>query len=419
MRLPRLLPHDVPRPVLSLQMGGLLNAFGNGVVLPFLLIYFHNVRGISLGLSGLIVASAAVVALASGPFSGPVVDRFGGKRSLSGALVALFAGFVIVIPAEGPALAFGAMALVGLGNGFFWTAQSTLIAGHTTAAQRPSAFAFQRVAMNLGVGLGALAGGLIADADRPGSFSVIFVVNAATFVAYLLVLAVLVPDADFGGRGGAAAGRRSYRDVLRNRPFLGLIGLNALVIFAGMSGLELLPVFAKNETGVAEHEVGIVFLVNTLVIVVMQMPISRMGAGRSRMRYVGLLSLVWAGCWVGVAAVGWSLSATGAWLALIAVMAVFALGECLHGAVYGPLVADLAEPELMGRYMALSALSWQVGFSAGPAIGGFLLEASPSGTWLVLAALCTVAGALALVLEPRLPARVRRSPVAPADTASA
>jgi len=46
----------LPRSVATLQVGGLVNAFGNGIVLPFLFIYLHNVRGIALGPTGLIVA---------------------------------------------------------------------------------------------------------------------------------------------------------------------------------------------------------------------------------------------------------------------------------------------------------------------------------------------------------------------------
>jgi hypothetical protein len=40
---------ELPRSVTTLQVGGLINAFGNGVILPFLFIYLHNVRGIALG----------------------------------------------------------------------------------------------------------------------------------------------------------------------------------------------------------------------------------------------------------------------------------------------------------------------------------------------------------------------------------
>src|SRR3954451_11691939 len=53
----RSLDPRLPRPVYVLELGALVNAFGNGVALPFLLIYLHNVRGISFGLAG----SAAAV----------------------------------------------------------------------------------------------------------------------------------------------------------------------------------------------------------------------------------------------------------------------------------------------------------------------------------------------------------------------
>src|SRR5205823_5894215 len=57
---------DLPRPVWLLQIGGLTNSFGNGIVLPFLIIYLHNVRGISLGLAGLAAAVNSTAAFTSG-----------------------------------------------------------------------------------------------------------------------------------------------------------------------------------------------------------------------------------------------------------------------------------------------------------------------------------------------------------------
>ena len=91
---------------------------------------------------------------------------------------------------------------------------------------------------------------------------------------------------------------------------------------------------------------------------------------------------------------------------LAGVMAAFGIGECLHGSVQGPLVADLAEPSLIGRYMALSALSWQVGFALGPAIGGFALAASPSGVWFGGGGALSASRAPAsLSLERSLPTR--------------
>ena len=77
-----------------------------------------------------------------------------------------------------------------------------------------------------------------------------------------------------------------------------------------------------------------------------------------------------------------------------------------------PLVTDLAEPDLIGRYMALSALSWQVGFMLGPAVGGFAIALTPHGTWTGAAVICGANGILALLLEPLIPQRARRTPQA-------
>jgi MFS family permease len=130
------------------------------------------------------------------------------------------------------------------------------------------------------------------------------------------------------------------------------------------------------------------------------------------MRTLALLGVLWAASWLLVPLAGWWVTGAAAALLLAVAMSVFAIGECLHGAVQGPLVADLADARLVGRYMALSALSWQLGFALGPAIGGFVLGVSPVAVWFGAAALCLVAGGAALALERALPAAVRRTPVA-------
>jgi MFS family permease len=93
------------------------------------------------------------------------------------------------------------------------------------------------------------------------------------------------------------------------------------------------------------------------------------------------------------------------------VMIVFAIGQCLHGSVAAPLAADLAEPRLMGRYMALNALSWQIGFALGPALGGLGLAASPTGVWIAAAVLCALGAGASLLVEGTLPTSARRTPV--------
>jgi MFS family permease len=405
----RTLNPELPRSVQTLQLGGVFNAFGNGLILPFAFIYLHNVRGIGLGTAGLILATNAGVSMVLGPVFGSLVDRFGGRRMLSIALCFLAVGFGLYALVQDPWLGFVAAALTGVGNGGFWAAQSTLIAGLTTPEQRPAAYAMQRVVMNLGIGLGGVAGGFIASTDEPVTFQLLFIANAATFLLYLGILQAFVPEP---GREEHAHGSRPgrYVDVLRHRAFLGVLGLNTLFIFAGISGFELLPVYGKNEAGVSEEAIGFIYLANTLLIVVAQLPIARLCEGRRRMAVLALMGAIWAAGWAVVPAAGLWLHGTSAALLLGVAVCVFAVGECLHGAVQGPLVADLAEPRLMGRYMALSALSWQIGFTLGPAIGGFALASAPNGLWLGMGAVLLLSSLAALALEGTLPASARRSP---------
>ncbi|HWL32094.1 MAG TPA: MFS transporter [Gaiellaceae bacterium] len=399
----------LPRTVQLLQVGGLMNAFGNGLVVPFLLIYLHNERGIGLGVAGLVLATNAAVSLIAGPIGGALVDRVGGKAMLTAALGFLTAGFIGYAFVESPWQGFLASAVTGIGNGLFWPAQSTLLAGLTTRAQRSATFAMQRVVMNLGIGLGGVAGGFIASE----SFRALFVLDALTFVAYAVVLTIFVHDparSEVRAERTASRDSASYRMVFRHRVFMALMVANSLYIGAGIAQLEILPAFAKNEAGVSERGIGWLFFINTIVIVFLQLPTTRLAEGRRRVPLLAVLGAVSAAAWLLVPLSSLWLTGAAAFALLAVAVSVFALGECLHGAVQPTLVVDLADPRLIGRYMAISALSWQVGFMVGPAVGGVLLAASPTGLWLVMASVLLLGGLASLALERFLPAGLRRVP---------
>jgi predicted MFS family arabinose efflux permease len=329
---------------------------------------------------------------------------------LATALVLLAGGYGAYAFVQQPWQGFLAAIVTGVGNGAFWPAQSALIAGLTPQSNRTTAFAMQRVVANLGIGIGAVTGGLIASTAHPRSFELLFVVDGATFLVYLSVLWPFVPDVARAGRQSDEQKAAGYPEVFRDRAIVAVLLLNALFIFAGFAGFDLLAVYAKNHAAVGERAIGIVFLVNTLVIVVAQLPVAKVVEGRRRMATLALMGSIWALAWLLV-------PITGTWLrggqaaALLGFAAgVFGIGECLHGAVHAPLVSDLAPPQLLGRYMALSALSWQVAFMLGPAVGGFALAATPRGTWIAASAICAGAGLLALACNRLVPSRARVTP---------
>ena len=354
------------------------------------------------------LATNGAVSLVAGPLAGPLVDRIGGRHTLLISLAFLTVGYGGYSVVTSVGAAFATSFLAGIGNGAFWPSQSTLIAGLTPREQRTTAFAFQRVMMNLGFGLGGVTGGLIASTDSVWSFRALFLVDGATFVAYSLVVLGGVPEPTAAVERAELTG--SYRDVVRHRVFMGVIALNCLFITAGFALLELLPVYMKNHAGVTERGVGLVFFVNTIVIVVAQMPIARLAEGRRRMPMFMALGVVWAISHALTPVIGSLSSGVVATVLFAGAVGIFAIGECIHGAVQAPLVTDLARPDLIGRYMALSAFSWQIGFTIGPAAGGFLLAAMPNGVWRLAGGLCLIAGVASLALERSIPSEAQRSP---------
>ena len=171
--------------------------------------------------------------------------------------------------------------------------------------------------------------------------------------------------------------RGSWRAVARDRTFLAYTALNAAFMTAAISlMIELLPAFGKNVTHVSEQEVGDHLRARRDRHRPLPAPgreaRARAGAGCAGSRRWASsgrpsLLIVWAaGAWT---------TATVAAARARGAMLVFAIGECLHGAIHAPLGVDLAPPQLVGRYLALSSLSWQVGWIIGPAAGGFMLAA--------------------------------------------
>jgi MFS family permease len=405
----RSLDPRLSRQLWTLLSGSFFNAFGNGVVFPFLLIYLHNVRGISLGTAGLVLSVVSVAGLVGGPASGVLVDRIGPRSVLVASMVVSaigYGGFALVHSA-GPAALVGAFA--GLGNGSFWPSHAALVAALSDRESRHNAYAMQRVLNNLGIGVGGVVGGLIATTSHPATYELLFAVDALTFGSYLVALAFVPapPRVEHAERphGG-------YGVVLRHKTFIAYIVLNASLVALGFSLLgDIFPAFAKNVAHVNERGIGLCFLANTLVIVIAQMPVAKWLEGRRRMAAYAVEGSVWAVAWLIVFAGGWWLTGSGATVVFALALTVFGIGECFHGTVQNALIADLAKPGLLGRYLALNGFGFQLGGAAGRAAGGFALAASPRGLWLVAAALAFGVGCSALLLERLLPERIRRTPI--------
>jgi MFS family permease len=394
------------RPVWLLQAGGFASAVGSGLVFPFVLIYLHDLRGISLGRAGLALGAYGLASLAATPFAGALVDRLGARTVMRVSLVLLALGYGAFGFVGTMSAAVAALALAGVGNGGFWPSQSTLVVASTAAEHRHQASAVSRAAYNLGLGAGAALGGLVLAHASATRFEVLFVLDAVTFVLFAL-LTVFVPAVAAAETARKAGG---YRLVARDRIFVALIALNVIYVATAFAPFESsLPVFARDQLGLSPRAIGFVFLANMLAVGVVQLPVARLLEGRSRLRMLAAMTVLFAATFAIVLAAR-TLHAPLVAGALVVAAVVFAVGECILGPAHGPMVIALAPPELQGRYLAVLTSSYALGFTLGPSLAAVGLGVSPSGMFGVAALACLVAGVAGLRLERRLPDALRRTP---------
>jgi MFS family permease len=398
------LGYGLPRELWVVEAGIFLNYLGWGAVLPFEVIYLHQARGFGLGVAGLVVGVVTLVAVAAAPAVGPVIDRAGARTTAAAAGVALAAGYAGLAFAHTPAQAFATAALAGLGNGALQPSQSALLASLSRPELRHRSTAVSRVAANLGVGLGAALGGLVAARGLDG-FVALFLANALSYLLYVAILVLAVgedarPDPLPGG----------YRLLLRDRAFMRLALTNVAVIAVGWGVFTwIVPPYASDQVGVGSALIGLLLLANALTVVVAQIPVARFAEGRRRASIMATGSLAFAPACLLVLVAGYLELGLAAAALLVAVVVV-GVGECFHTTALMPLVADLAPPAVRGRYMAATGLSWWLGLALAPTLGTQLLSVSPPATMLVSAAVALGAAVSALALEHYVPEAARLTP---------
>jgi MFS family permease len=386
-----------------IQAGIFLNMLGYGAVLPFEVIYLHDGRGFSLGTAGLVIGTLTGVAVIAAPLLGPLIDRCGARLVAIGAGSALAVGYAGLALAHSPGGALAAAAVAGAGNGGLNPSQSTLLATLAAPEARHRATAVSRVAGNAGLGAGGALGGLVAARGLTG-FVTLFLANAVTYLGYVCVLGIVVR-----GRARPEPARGGYRAVIGDRCFRHLAAIEVAMIAVGWGAFTwLLPPYARNVIGVSPELTGLLLLVNTVVVVVAQVPAARFAEGRPRAAMMAVAAVLFvAACMLVVAA---GVSGSLAYAELVAAVALVGAGECFFTTALMPLVADLAPAGLRGRYMAAAGLCWWTGLAIAPTLGLRLLNRSATAAFTAAAVLALAAGVSALALHGRLPARCRLTP---------
>ncbi|MFJ4774996.1 MFS transporter [Streptomyces sp. NPDC088762] len=404
----------------SLLVGVGISAIGIGMYIPFSLVFFHHVTGLSFTLVGLVMTITGVAGLAFMPLAGTAVDRFGAKK-VNLVLYGIRALGFALYPLAGSLPAFAAVALVtALADRSFAVVQQSLIGEVARGAARDRLQASIRALQNAGMGAGALLVSGVLAVWGTGGFTYTAWGNALAFaVAGLLVSRVrplrdAAPAVAAGSAGRPSAG---YRMVLRDRPFLGLTAANFLTAL-GYSALSVLfPLYLSTWLMAPDSLTGAAFTVNTVLCagvgVLVAGRVRRSGARRTRSAALG--ALLFAAAFAGQIVLGTLRPGQTATLVfLLAIVIVYTLGELVHSPSGGALSVSAAPEAARGRYLATYQLSYSLAGALAPSLFTALLAVDGRLPWAVLT-VTALGAALALVrLERHLPAvAVYAEPPAP------
>ena len=413
---------DLPREGKWLLSTVIVDFVGTGMVLPFSVVYLHEVRHFDLSQVGVLLAIPAVVGLAVVGPAGAVIDRVGARAAFIVAICAQIVAAVLLATADTSPRAAGALAVQGFAGGIVWPAVSTLIAVIVPSRLRQRYFGINFTLLNLGIGIGGLVGGFLVDVQRPGTFVAIYLIDA---VSYLAPLAVVLGPLRHVGRGvrppAKPAGDQSsdvtalappqpggYRFLLRDRALLPVLLIGLVATFVGYGQLTAgVPAYARAEAGISTQTLGLAFTANTVVIVVFQLLVLQRVEGRRRTRLIVIMAALWA---VSYGALGLAGVAGGGPVAaalFVASLSIFGLGETFFQPTLPAMVNDLAPDHLRGRYNAASSMCFQASAVLGPIVAAALVDRGLSSAYVgLLIAGCAAVAALALAIERRLPPAV-------------
>ncbi|MDX3379078.1 MFS transporter [Streptomyces sp. ME02-6991-2A] len=391
-------------------------AFNTGffAVLPYLAAHLGSSLGMAGWLVGLVLGLRTYSQQGLFVVGGALTDRYGPRPVVLAGCALRIAGFGWLAYAGSTATVIAAVLLIGFAAALFSpaveseTAREAVRHEQATGTPRAQVLALFSAAGQAGAFLGPLLGSLLLLLG--GGFRAACLAGALVFVAVLVGHARLMPGREparddaitrSGERDDAITRtaqnttRSSWRAVFTNRPFLVLCLAYSTYLVAYNQLYLSLPAEVERATG-SQAALGWLFALSSLLVVTLQLPLTRRSAHRMtpRTALVTGLTVVAAG----FAAVPLTPGGPGGLLPGAVLVVLLTLGQMLLVPAARGIVPDLVDDRRLG--LATGALSSVSGLAVlgGSAATGTLLGAPAPVLWAVLAAVPLAGAALAVTL---------------------
>lgn len=363
------------------------------MVVPFLILYLTR-QGYTIPQAGLAIGMYGVGNLLAAAAGGWLADHFGRRNTIALSMFSSALSMLALSQVRGLGATLLTACLAGLTTELYRPASAALLADLVPEGKRVTAFAVYRLAVNLGFASGPAAAGFLAER----SFMLLFLGDAITSCLFgVVALTALPPGFRVPARSDGSGGwGEALRAVSRDRPFVRFLFASVCITLVDF---QLGSTFALHVSavGLPNTTYGLLLSLNGILIVIFELFLTTLTQGRNPRRVLALGFLL-AG--VGVGFTGLSHTA----FALALAVTIFTIGEMVSSPVAGAYVADLAPPELRGRYMGLWGMTWSLGLAIGPPLGTLLFSRSPATLWSLCALLGVVGAALVLFERPVQPA---------------
>jgi len=351
----------------------LLTAAGFSLSIPFLSLYLYQERHISMTLVGVIILIGGVFCAVTHVVGGELSDKLGRRLILLiaiGIRVLTYSGMAILIGVSAPIWAISLVYIVGQSIGMMARpVLSAMVVDLVPKERLTETYGFLRVALNLGWALGPAIGGYLAT-FLP--YAWLFAVAALLAVlSFLFALLFLRESIQKTTEQIESVGILS---VVNDRTFLIFAGLSLLVLLVAGQMMSTLSVFTVVRMGLSTAQYGLLLTVNGLVVILFQYPVARRLSGMVKSKVLILGSLLYG---IGYLFFGW----IGSFALAISAMVVLTVGEIIFSPVALSVVGELSPEKQRGRYMGFYELSNTLGLTAGPLLGGLLLDSFPTDSW--------------------------------------
>ncbi|CAL9497808.1 Multidrug resistance protein MdtH [Streptomyces sp. enrichment culture] len=371
----------------------LVNRLG-AFVATFMAIYLTLDRGYSATYAGFVVALHGLGGVISSLGAGVMTDRLGRRPTLLVAQVSTAVSVAALGFVHDPVGIAAVAFLVGMASNASRPAVQAMMADIVRPEDRIRAFSLNYWAINLGFAVSSMAAGFIAEY----SYLAGFLLEALMTMVCAVVVFVKLPESKPVRSSAEAAREESVGlgTVLRDGRFMSVVGLSFLIALIFQQGSIGLPV-AMGAAGFTPADYGMAIAVNGVLIVALQIPVTRFIEHRDPGRLLVISSLL-AGYGFGLTAFAGSVGV------VVLTVCVWTLAEIVNAPTQTGLVVRLSPVHGRGRYQGMYTMSWAVAAFVAPLMSGAVIDRfGAEWLWGLCAVVGTLAGLGYAALMRRLP----------------